>query len=407
MTTRAAGILILNEHGQALFLKRGPGGDCPGCWCTPGGRIEDGETAIEAAVRETEEEAGIKIDPAKLKLWTRAVKPRETTGAQPTLPSGPQPSGWVAPPVVTAIETTGRPPDAGDRALVLDGEEVDFTTFITKMEGFIPVLGPEGAPEHIAFSWAPCAAPPEPLHPGCRIALAMFGLDELGIARAMAAGELTSPQHYKNVALFDIRITGTGVAFRNEKKVDGKVVRKAEWVFRRPENYLTDEFVQRCMGLPVIMQHPEKALLNSDEFGARVVGTIMLPYLKGDEVWGVAKVYDADTIEILETEQMSTSPGVLLSGHDDHKITMEDGSLLLIEGKLDLLDHISICALGVWDKSGPATGVNSIVVNDSNDLLNGEISRSVVAIAMGVSVLSRRMNLIADSFASDERQNHS
>lgn len=360
MTIRAAGILILNEIGQALFLRRGPGGDSPLTWCIPGGRIEDGETAIQAAVRECEEEAGFKADPAKLVAWTRSVRPREMA------------------PDATAVEE--------------GADEIDFTTFILRgVEAFMPTLGPAGDPEHVAFSWAPVDAPPEPLHPGCRIALAMFGLDELGIARAMAAGQLTSPQHYKNVALFDIRITGTGVAFRNEKKDGAKVIRKAEWVYRRPENYLTDEFVQRCMGLPVIMQHPEKALLDSDEFGMRVVGTIMLPYLKGDEVWGVAKIYDADTIETLEREQMSTSPGVLLGGRDDHKITMEDGSLVLIEGKPDLLDHIAICARGVWDKGGEPAGVSSAAVNDSDEPAADPQSRAVLAIAMSAGLMSLRM----------------
>jgi 8-oxo-dGTP pyrophosphatase MutT (NUDIX family) len=388
MTIRAAGCLILNEFGQALFLKRGPGGDSPGLWAFPGGRLEPGEAAIAAAVRETLEESGAKLDPAKLKLWSRAVSPRETTGAPPT----PPPGGPAEPPAIVGADPAG--------AEMLAGEEVDFTTFITKAESFTPELGPAGAPEHVAYAWAPPDAPPEPLHPGCRVALAMFDLDELGIARAMAAGQLASPQHYKNVALFDIRITGTGVAYRNAKTVDGKIVRPAEWVYRKPENYLTDEFVQRCNGLPVIMRHPEKALLNSAEFGMRIVGTIMLPFLKGDEVWGIAKIYDADAVEMLETEQMSTSPGVLLSGHDDQKITMEDGSPLLIEGKPALLDHIAICERGVWDKGGDPDGVNSIAVGDSAMAEDAKMDEKIDKLLTHLGKLDARL----DAFEEEKRK---
>ena len=36
---------------------------------------------------------------------------------------------------------------------------------------------------------------------------------ELDIARAIRDGKLSSPQVYENVALFDLRITGTGLPF--------------------------------------------------------------------------------------------------------------------------------------------------------------------------------------------------
>jgi hypothetical protein len=122
------------------------------------------------------------------------------------------------------------------------------------------------------------------------------------------------------------------------------------------------------------MQHPKKALLNSNEFDMRAIGSMFLPYIGDggshpvDEVWGIAKIYDADAIEVLETEPMSTSPGVLLGGSSagDYKVMMEDGKPLLVEGKPALLDHIAICELGVWDKGGEPEGVNSIAVGDDN-----------------------------------------
>ena len=193
------------------------------------------------------------------------------------------------------------------------------------------------------------------IHPGALAALRRLSADELDLAQMMAAGDLVSPQHYHNVWLYCIRITGTGVSYRPQLN---------EFVFRRPENYLTPEFLARCSGLPVIMLHPEERVLNSEEFGNRVIGTVMLPYIQGDEVWAVAKLYDAAAIEMLQTEQMSTSPGVIV-GKDSIRMELADGSKLLIEGKPALLDHICLCKLGVWDKGGDPTGVDQFSVSDA------------------------------------------
>lgn len=50
----AAGGLVRNDKEQVLFIKRN------GKWDLPKGRVENGETLEEAAIRETEEETGVK-----------------------------------------------------------------------------------------------------------------------------------------------------------------------------------------------------------------------------------------------------------------------------------------------------------------------------------------------------------
>ena len=319
---RGAGILFMTAGGQVLFLKRGPGGDMPGAWCFPGGTTEGDETAEQTAIRETTEEIGSLPDGERAEL-TRSV------------------SGTSSAPV--EVIDTAIP---GSDIAPIPGPQIDFTTFVQKIDApFEPTINGE----HVGFAWAPVDQPPEPLHPGCRIALARLGMDELGVARAIAADELTSPQTYANVTLFALRITGTGQAYRSGLK---------EHVWRPPEEYLTDEFLARCNGLPVIWKHPpKKPVIDSAEFSKRVIGTIMLPYIKGDEVWGVAKIYDAEAVEMMSTRQLSTSPGVFDVG--DNTVKLEDGSSILIEEKPRLLDHLAICEAGVWDKDGAPTGVQT------------------------------------------------
>lgn len=172
---------------------------------------------------------------------------------------------------------------------------------------------------------------------------------ELDIAKAIRAGELGSPQQYENLWLFDVRVTGTGTAYRKAHD---------EYVYRAPEHFLTDEFVERCNGLPLIFEHPS-TLLTTEEFRNRSIGTVILPYIKGDEVWGIAKVFDEDAAKLMMTTHASTSPAVMFRDADSTETIQIDGKTVLIEGKPSLLDHLAICEVGVWDKGGEPSGVNN------------------------------------------------
>lgn len=303
---RAAGILFATPGGQVLFLKRGSGGDFPGAFCFPGGHAEGDETALQAAERETIEEVG-HLPEGERALLCRSI--RQFGDDMTTAP-------------------------------------VDFITFRQEVaEQFIP----EVSGEHTGHCWALATEPPEPLHPGCRTALAMLTANELDIARLMAAGELTSPQRFGGYWLFDIRITGTGAAYRSSAD---------ETAWRDPNDYLHDEFLARCNGLPVLLEHTDAGGLNSEEWAKRSVGTVFLPYIKTDEVWGIAKIYDEHTVKLLLKYQMSTSPDVWVATPDNF-IHIDGQPKILIEGGPDVIDHIAICWAGVWDKGGEPTGINS------------------------------------------------
>lgn len=322
---RAAGIMFVGPGGQVLFLKRSIAGDHAGEWCFPGGKIEEGESSEDAAVREAREETGFDGSKGMRRLHTRSIANEEIAGVVGQAINPPLPLG---------------------DAVVVPGKQIDFTTYVQRVdELFIPIINHE----HTGYAWALPSEPPAPLHPGCRIALSRLTMDETGVARAIAGGQLTSPQRYENMSLFAMRITGTGPAFRKQHD---------EYVYRPPENYLTPEFLDRCSGLPVIWQHPKQATLNSEEFSDRIVGAIMFAYIQGDEVWGVARIYDDAAISMMESEQLSTSPTVVFTDLTvNTKVVAEDGKVILIEGKPSLLDHLAICERGVWDKGGEPAGI--------------------------------------------------
>ncbi len=343
---KAAGILFASHDGHALFLRRAPTApDCPGCWDFPGGGREEGETAEECAVREAREEIGFLPEGDRV-FHTRtkgsALKGVAGLGA----PAVSLPVAAGAPAIIDA--------PAGSAPL----PAVDFTTFLQRVdEQFAPAINDE----HDAYAWAPLNAPPEPMHPGCRVALDRLSMNELGVARAIADGRLISPQRYENMTLFAIRITGTDLAFRPKGR---------EFVVRDPLLYLNEEFLQRCNGLPVVFKHPPTALLNPEEFSNRVVGTVFLPYIAGDEVWAIVKVYIDDVARMMAEGGLSTSPGVNFEDMSvNRKMTLhlKDGSKekVLFEGDPSLVDHIAICELGVWDKGEGPSGIRSESREDS------------------------------------------
>jgi len=398
----AAGILFLAPDDRALFLKRSQqASDYPRHWDFPGGGAIDDETALETALREAKEEVG-RLPKGDRALLTRTMTDFSTGGAStspqtaPILTSPPPPGvGAVAttlsaanvPPVVAVRPAATSPPGVQAAGTL---NEVDYSTFLQRVDReFEPQLGDE----HEGYAWAPVLSPPEPLHPGCRIALARLSMDEFGVAHAVARGELTSPQKYENVWLFDIRITGTGTAYRN--KLD-------EYCYRPPEIYCNEEFLQRCNGLPVVWKHPKKDTLDSKEFEDRAIGTVFVPYLSDglrhppNEVWAVAKVFDEDAADWMTKHQMSTSPAVVFRNPDvNQKLDLENGSTLLIEGKPSLLDHVAICEAGVWDKMEKPSGVvaaraDAIVTISPDKLHQLDRNLTLLSIRMSNRAAARR-----------------
>jgi len=298
---RAAGIMFVTAEGETLLIRRGNGGDFPGTWCVPGGHQNEKDSNLEeAARRECFEETGLKYD-GKLEV------------------------------------------------LHDDGQ---FCTYIARNVKKEEV---KLNYESTGYDWCNPECPPLPLHPGLDIAFKIAtAKTETDVAKLMMEGLIPSPQMYANIMLLAIRITGTGLAYR------GSI---GENVWRDPSLYLNDQFLQRCNGLMVIMDHPDTQVLTSKEFKDRAVGSVMLPYIKGDEVWGIAKIYDQDAVNEICEGEISTSPSVVFDNTAGNTtLTTENGDPLLIEGVPFLLDHIAIVtkargSKGVWDKGGDPAGV--------------------------------------------------
>jgi hypothetical protein len=179
-------------------------------------------------------------------------------------------------------------------------------------------------------------------------------MNETEVAAAIAAGTLESPQRFGESFLVALRISGTGLS---ERPALG------EKVFRDPLIWLAESTQARCNGLTVTLDHPGAAVLNTEEYAARAVGAIILPYVAdrtgiqnatGPDLWGIARLFlDADMMGAISKQ--STSPGVAFTKSDgNQRIVLDDGAECLVENSPTDINHCAIVlagdGAGVWDK---------------------------------------------------------
>jgi colicin import membrane protein len=167
-------------------------------------------------------------------------------------------------------------------------------------------------------------------------------INELQIAEKIADGTLPSPQQFGASWYWAIRISGVGCAWRESMN---------EFCWREPEVWLSPEMCARATGIPVLVDHPKNGVLTSSEFAARCVGVTVHGYVRGDELWAIARVLDAGANEILAAGAYEdTSPAVTFEPGTGARIDI-GGKALLVEPDPMLLDHIALCAKGVWTRS--------------------------------------------------------
>lgn len=333
MSIFASGILF-RQNKKIFLIKRAD----DGTWCIPGGHVEDGETPGQAARREVAEETGYQ--------YTGNMTPLSVLN--------------------------------------------DYATYLVEnSEEFEATINDESTDA----GWFPLDDLPSPLHPPFAQTLQQQPLNETEVAQLIASGTLSSPQYFRNMWMFAIRVTGTGMTYRSKDE---------QFVFRDPANYLTPEFLARVAGVPVIWLHPEANSLDSEEFSKRVIGTMTNSWVAdNDEVWGIARVYDEEAATIMQERKLSTSPTVCFT-EGQNAIINVDGQPLLVEDSPVLLDHVAICEQGVWDKLLDPTGVRSDSITNEAEIMDKEQMKAMLR-----ELLAEMHNEKADSEEKEMKKSDS
>ena len=308
MTEKCAGILFFTPDNKVLLLHRNDRDE----WEGPGGHLEPNESELDAAIRETKEEAAID-----------------------------------ARTVARDISKIG----------VTNSKGVSYTTFKAAVSYPFKVKLNH---EHDDAQWFSVESLPSTTHPGAKeIIQEVVGgtkTTEWDVIKAMKAGELDSPQRYGPLWLFKVRVTGTGVSYRPQH---------SQYVYRPPEFYLNDEFLERVKGLPILLMHTENGPAQGAEYHQRNIGTLVAPWVEGSDVWGIAKVYDDGDAQLIVNYFPSTSPSITVETPDGSTVDAGNGEEMLIEGEPVFIDHLAMVPEGVWDKLQGPSGVDLRTVTDS------------------------------------------
>jgi hypothetical protein len=169
-------------------------------------------------------------------------------------------------------------------------------------------------------------------------------INELQVAERIADGALPSPQQFGASWYWAIRISGVGCAWRESVN---------EFCWREPAVWLSPEMRSRAASLPVLVDHLESGTLNSPEFAARCVGMTTYAYIRGAELWAIARILDSGANAILAAgAYQDTSPAVTFAPGTGARIEV-DGKPLLLEPEPMLFCHVALCFKGVWTRDGP------------------------------------------------------
>lgn len=250
---RAAGILY-EADGKVLLLKRSATStDYPGHWAFPAGKVEDGETAIEAAIRESREEIQNHpyIDP---------------------LPH-----------------------------YVKDG----FALFTHESAPFDPVLNDE----HDEWQWADPTSLPEPLHPGVADAISGYGFYDPIATMDAASARVVDTNGWPEIK--GNPLSKVGVFPYLGKNIPGAPNPAAVYSVLRPAEELADPSCIESFKLtPWIAGHVMlgEGFTPADKKGIDgVVGEDL--YFDGEFLRGNIKAFSSRMVDLINSETKELSIG--------------------------------------------------------------------------------------------------
>lgn len=156
---------------------------------------------------------------------------------------------------------------------------------------------------------------------------------ELSLINAYKQGRLNGITEADTCFYIPLRITGLGESVRFS---DGEPFIEN----RDKATFLRDEAMFHFANLPILREHPKNALLNSENLkDNQIIGQTLCAYLKDNEIWGIARIYDKTLMGELNKYQ-STSPAIS-AFHSTHTEHSNEYPLMI--------NHLAFVEKGHWD----------------------------------------------------------
>lgn len=177
-------------------------------------------------------------------------------------------------------------------------------------------------------------------------------LKEQDIANALISGDLTGIVTNGEYAYIPLRFSGTGITERLDENG------KARLIDRRLEDFATPELMKEYANINILLTHPKNengdcvraGLVNGGAF----VGNTIASYLKGEEIWVIGRLHDADIVDLImgnakNGTDLSTSPHI-----SSEEVLGENG--VYVE-KPFKINHLAIVGEGFWDKKSTSPAI--------------------------------------------------
>lgn len=157
----------------------------------------------------------------------------------------------------------------------------------------------------------------------------------------------------ENCFYIPVRITGTGKTTRFEGYPTDEVKDGEPFVEERLKSeYFTPAALEHCARLPILLDHPKDGLLNSNNLKDNaIIGQTVDSWIQGDEIWGLARVYDKTLLSKLGDQINSTSPGISIF----HSIITNEK---VTEGPVEI-NHLAFVDKGHWDQIEGSVGYDN------------------------------------------------
>lgn len=173
-------------------------------------------------------------------------------------------------------------------------------------------------------------------------------LRETEILNAYKLGLQSGIVEDENCFYIPVRVTGVGNTIRINENGEPYVEERLK------SEYFTAEVLAACSRLPVTLEHPQGQLLSPKTIDtAKIVGLTLHAYIKDEEIWAIAKVFDKSLINLFGNEICSTSPGIACF----YVTITDDGKVK--EGPAEI-NHLAFVSRGHWDQKDGSVGFDNL-----------------------------------------------
>lgn len=172
-------------------------------------------------------------------------------------------------------------------------------------------------------------------------------LKETEILNAYKLGLQDGIVEDENCFYIPVRVTGVGDTIRIDESGNPYVEERLK------AEYFTPEVLAACSRLPITLEHPEGQLLSPKTIDtAKIIGLTLHAYIKDEEIWAIAKVFDKSIIKLFGKEICSTSPGISCF----YVIITNDGKIKEAPAEIN---HLAFVSRGHWDQKAGSVGFDN------------------------------------------------